>query len=84
MPVVEEKLRVLLTNFHRGNGGGSPGLRSEFPLSDDQMRAVAPHESLWQRHSCITTATVLQERCGEGFQPFIVCQTRVRQENRHR
>ncbi|WP_454739120.1 DUF932 domain-containing protein [Cupriavidus necator] len=67
----------------------SPVLRSESPLSDDQIRAVAPsifaeapHESRSQRYSYIPTATVLQELRGEGFQPFMVCQTRVRQENR--
>ena len=46
----------------------SPVLRSERPLSDDQIRAVAPsifadapHESRSDRYSYIPTATVLQE-----------------------
>src|SRR3546814_9715252 len=63
----------------------SPVLRSERPLSDDQIRAVAPsifadapHESRSERYSYIPTATVLQELRGEGFEPFMVCQTRVR------
>ena len=67
----------------------SPVLRSEYPLSDDQIRAVAPsifaqapHGSRSERYSYIPTATVLQELRGEGFQPFMVCQTRVRQEGR--
>jgi len=67
----------------------SPVLRSEHPLSDDQIRAVAPsifaeapHESRSERYSYIPTATVLQELRGEGFQPFMVCQTRVRQDDR--
>ncbi|MBO1011881.1 DUF932 domain-containing protein, partial [Acidovorax sp. SD340] len=67
----------------------SPVLRSEHPLSDDQIRAVAPsifaqapHGSRSERYSYIPTATVLQELRGEGFQPFMVCQTRVRQEGR--
>src|SRR3546814_2627171 len=45
----------------------SPVLRSERPLSDDQIRAVAPsifadapHESRSERYSYIPTATVLQ------------------------
>ena len=63
----------------------SPVLRSERPLSDDQIRAVAPsifadapHESRSERYSYIPTATVLTELRKEGFQPFMVCQTRVR------
>lgn len=67
----------------------SPVLRSEYPLSDDQIRAVAPsifaqapHGSRSERYSYIPTATVLHELRGEGFQPFMVCQTRVRQEGR--
>ncbi len=67
----------------------SPVLRSEHPLSDDQIRAVAPsifadapHESRSERYSYIPTATVLHKLRGEGFQPFMVCQTRVRQEGR--
>lgn len=67
----------------------SPVLRSEHPLSDDQIRAVAPsifaeapHGSRSERYSYIPTATVLDELRGEGFQPFMVCQTRVRQDDR--
>ncbi|MDT8398402.1 MAG: DUF932 domain-containing protein, partial [Pseudomonadales bacterium] len=67
----------------------SPVLRSEHPLSDDQIRRVAPsifaeapHGSRSERYSYIPTATVLAELRGEGFQPFMVCQTRVRQDDR--
>lgn len=67
----------------------SPVLRSNHPLSDDQIRAVAPsifadtpHESRSERYSYIRTAAVLTELRKEGFQPFMVCQTRVRQEDR--
>lgn len=67
----------------------SPVLRSDYPLSDDQIRAVAPsifadapHESRSERYSYIPTATVLQELRGEGFEPFMVCQTRVRHDDR--
>ncbi|MGU2390801.1 DUF932 domain-containing protein [Pseudomonas aeruginosa] len=67
----------------------SPVLRSESPLSDEQIRAVAPsifaeapHASRSERYSYIPTATVLQELRGEGFEPFMVCQTRVRQDDR--
>jgi hypothetical protein len=64
-------------------------LRSERPLSDDQIRAVAPsifadapHESRSDHYSYIPTATVLQELRGEGFEPFMACQTRVRNDDR--
>ena len=67
----------------------SPVLRSEHPLSDDQIRAVAPsifadapHESRSQRYSYIPTATVLRELRSEGFEPFMVTQTRVRDEGK--
>lgn len=67
----------------------SPVLRSEQPLSDDQIRAVvpsifadAPHESRSERYSYIPTAAVLAKLRKEDFQPFMVCQTRVRQDER--
>ena len=67
----------------------SPALRSDYPLSDDQIRRVAPsifadapHESRSERYSYIPTATVLTELRKEGFQPFMVTQTRVRDEGR--
>lgn len=67
----------------------SPVLRSDHPLSDDQIRTVAPsiyaenpHESRSERYSYIPTAAVLTELRKEGFQPFMVCQTRVRHEDR--
>ncbi|MBX5568419.1 DUF945 domain-containing protein [Pseudomonas aeruginosa] len=67
----------------------SPVLRSDHPLSDDQIRTVAPsifaetpHESRSQRYSYIPTAAVLAELRKEGFQPFMVCQTPVRHEDR--
>ncbi|MHB1692251.1 MAG: DUF932 domain-containing protein [Thiomonas sp.] len=67
----------------------SPVLRADQPLSDDQIRAVvpsifadAPHASRSERYSYIPTAAVLTELRKEGFQPFMVCQTRVRQDDR--
>ena len=67
----------------------SPLLRSAFPLTDDQIRAVvpsifadAPHESRSQRYTYIPTVAVLDELRKEGFQPFMVTQTRVRNEDR--
>lgn len=67
----------------------SPVLRSDYPLSDDQIHrvapsifAAAPHESRSQRYAYIPTATVLTELRKEGFQPFMVTQTRTRHEDR--
>jgi hypothetical protein len=63
----------------------APSLQSDAPLSDDQIRAVAPsifsedkHESRSERYTYIPTITVLDKLRAEGFQPFMVCQTRVR------
>ena len=67
----------------------SPVLRSDYPLSDDQIHRVAPsifadapHESRSDRYSYIPTAAVLAELRKEGFQPFMVAQTRTRHADR--
>lgn len=64
-------------------------LRSDSPLPDDQIHRVAPsifaeapHESRSQRYAYIPTATVLTELRKEGFQPFMVTQTRTLHEDR--
>jgi hypothetical protein len=63
----------------------SPYLYSGSPLSDDQIRSVAPsifaeapHQSRSSRYAYIPTAAVLTELRKEGFEPFMACQTRVR------
>ncbi|MFM0213062.1 DUF932 domain-containing protein, partial [Paraburkholderia sediminicola] len=68
---------------------GSPMLRSDSPLSDDQIRRVAPsifadgkHQSRSERYTYIPTIDVLRGLRHEGFQPFMVCQTRVRDQNK--
>ena len=70
-------------------GSRSPSLGCESPLSDDQIHRVAPsifaeapHESRSQRYAYIPTAAVLTELRKEGFQPFMVTQTRTRHEDR--
>ena len=57
----------------------SPVLRADHPLSDDQIRTVAPsifaddkHESRSDRYRYIATGAVLSELRKEGFQPFMV------------
>ncbi|RKT26979.1 uncharacterized protein DUF932 [Paraburkholderia sp. RAU2J] len=68
---------------------GSPILRSNAPLSDDQIHHVAPsifaegkHDSRSDRYTYIPTIDVLRGLRNEGFEPFMVCQTRVRDESR--
>jgi len=63
--------------------------RSDAPLSDDQIMRVAPsifaqgaHESRSERYAYIPTAEVLGGLRKEGFQPFMVCQTKVRDESK--
>lgn len=67
----------------------SPSLRSDSPLSDEQIRSVAPsifaeaaHESRSARYTYIPTIEVLAGLRREGFEPFMVCQTRVRHEHK--
>ena len=67
----------------------SPTLRSDYPLSDEQIRRVAssifadaPHESRSERYAYIPPAAVLAELRKEGFEPFMAAQTRVRHEDR--
>lgn len=62
-------------------------LRSASPLSDEQINAVAPsifatdkHGSRSERYTYIPTGQVLQGLRKEGFSPFLVCQSRTRDE----
>lgn len=64
-------------------------VRSNYPLTNDAIAAVAPsiladcaHESRSERYSFIPTVEVLDALRKEGFQPFMVCQSRVRDEAR--
>ena len=75
----------LASSFHYG----SPMLRADSPLSDDQIRRVASsifaggkHESHSRRYTYIPTIDVLRGLRNEGFQPFMVCQTRLRDQGK--
>lgn len=64
-------------------------IRSDSPLSDNAIMQVAPsifsegkHSSRSERYAYIPTSQVLTGLQKEGFQPFMVCQTRVRDESR--
>lgn len=70
-------------------GRGTHVLRSEVPLSEEQIQAVAPsifaigaHESRSERYTYIPTIDVLRGLKKEGFDPFMVCQTRVRDDSK--
>ena len=63
--------------------------RSDSPLSDDQIRRVAPsifavekHESRSARYTYIPTSDVLMALRKEGFSPFMVCQAKARDEGK--
>jgi Domain of unknown function (DUF932) len=64
-------------------------LRSDSPLSEDQMRAAAPsvfaegkHVSRSERYSYIPTIDVLRGLRKEGFEPFMVAQGQSRVEGK--
>jgi len=64
-------------------------IRSDKPLSNDDIRRVAPsifaseaHESRSDRYTYIPTIDVLEKLRLEGFMPFMVAQTRVRSEEK--
>jgi hypothetical protein len=64
-------------------------LRSEVPLTEDQMRATAPsvfaegkHESRSERYTYIPTIEVLRGLRKEGFEPFMVAQGASRIEGK--
>jgi len=70
-------------------GRNSSVLRGQEPLSDEQIRRIAPsifahgkHESRSARYAYIPTSEVLAGLRREGFQPFMVAQTRVREEGK--
>lgn len=70
-------------------GRNALALRADHPLSNDEIGEIAPsilahsaHESRSDRYSYIPTVDVLDALRKEGFQPFMVCQTRVRDDGR--
>lgn len=66
-------------------------LRSERPLNDRQIMRYAPsifateaHETRSERYAYIATSEVLNGLRDNGFHPFMVCQTRVRNPNKRK
>lgn len=75
--------------FSRNFGAGAAAVRSHEPLSDDQLRRVAPsifaesaHESRSTRYAYIPTSDVLQGLRREGFEVFSATQARTRTEDK--
>jgi hypothetical protein len=65
-------------------------IRSNSPLTDEQIRFVAPsvyaseqHSSRSDRYSYIPTNVILDGLREQGFQPFMACQTRTRNVDNH-
>lgn len=63
--------------------------RSEVPLTDEQIRQIAPsifaegkHDSRSERYTYVPTSTILAKLREEGFSPFMVAQTRVRDDGK--
>lgn len=78
-------MNTLASNFSRN----AVALRSDHVLTNDEIAQVAPsilahsaHESRSARYCYIPTVDVLDALRKEGFQPFMVCQTRVRNDDR--
>lgn len=64
-------------------------IRSDIALTDDQIARYVPsifaeeaHDSRSERYLYIPTIQVLDALRTEGFQPFMACQTRVRDESK--
>jgi len=63
--------------------------RANHPLDDQQLRSFVPsiyantaHESRSDKYAHIPTITVLDALRKEGFEPFMACQARVRDESK--
>jgi len=64
-------------------------IRANHPLADDQLRSYVPsiyadtaHDSRSDKYSHIPTITVLDALRKEGFEPFMACQARVRDQSK--
>ena len=78
-----------MTYYRYGNSSNQAGIRRDRPLSNDEIARYAPsvlateaHESRGERYAFIPTLDVLDGLRREGFQPFEVRQTRVRDQGR--
>jgi hypothetical protein len=75
----------LATRFGRGH----TSVRSQQPLTNQEIASVAPsifatdkHDSRSERYTYIPTIEVLEKLRSEGFMPFMACQARCRDEGK--
>lgn len=75
----------LATRFGRNN----TSVRSSIPLTNEEIRLVAPsifaeekHDSRSERYTYIPTIHVLDNLRREGFEPFMACQAKCRDEGK--
>jgi hypothetical protein len=71
----------LATRFSRNN----TSVRSSIPLTNDEIRLVAPSifaDSRSERYTYIPTIHVLDNLRKEGFEPFMACQAKCRDEGK--
>ncbi|KQZ34933.1 DUF932 domain-containing protein [Massilia sp. Root1485] len=75
----------LATRFGRGH----TSIRSQQPLTNEEIASVAPsifatdkHDSRSERYTYIPTIEVLEKLRSEGFMPFMACQARCRDEGK--
>ncbi|WP_019939752.1 DUF932 domain-containing protein [Bordetella sp. FB-8] len=68
-------------------GAGFRSFRQDRPMTDDELRQVAPsifadaaHESRSAKYAYIPTSDILAGLRAEGFQPFMAAQARVRDD----
>ena len=76
-------------SYRYSRGSAQNSFRSEFALSNDQIRHYAPsvlaeeaHESRGERYTFIPTIQVIDGLRAQGFQPYEVRQTRVRDQSK--
>jgi hypothetical protein len=75
--------------YRYGTASKQSSFRSDFPLTNEQIGLYAPsvlaseaHESRGERYAFIPTLTVLDGLRANGFQPFEVRQTKVRDQGK--
>jgi hypothetical protein len=75
--------------YRYSTSSNQASFRSAAPLSNDQIARYAPsvlaeaaHESRGERYTFIPTISVIDGLRGEGFQPYEVRQTRVRDQSK--
>lgn len=67
----------------------SNSIRTDYPLQDDRLRSIVPsiyaesaHESRSEKYLHIPTIRILDGLRKEGFEPFMACQARVRDQSK--